>query len=323
MQWRHYDVDGHRNYFFEVPRVGVYMIDRDSEHSDWEVSFMAEGEDVAVEIGKADKIYEAQELAQAHLERSDEMKEQLVEQGAPYVPTGDPVMFPMTYLIYNVFGRYSFGDDDPLDALLKRRGSARRVVVVDMYPMELQRLEQTAEDILDDEDSIVAERRAAEALQAQLDDPNYMPVKPKVEHGRYFLNPGYAGEVESKKIGSIGDVNPIEYGGGVVFDTEYGPIIEYTYGLEDESDDANEMDVYQVSVARSVWDDLNWAYEMEIAEVTGIQLRKLVKMGKSKDVMDRVAAYEAAASVYGWHELDQYPVKLTAKELEQRWFEAE
>lgn len=135
-------------------------------------------------------------------------------------------------------------------------------------------------------------------------------------------------KVEVDRIGAIGDVDPIEYGGGLVFYTEHGPIIEYTHGLEgepdaDEDEDDVKMDVYQVYVASSVWDDLNWADEMEIAEVTGIQLRKLVKMGKSKDVMDRVAAYEAAASVYGWHELDQYPAKLTAKELEQRWFEAE
>src|SRR3989304_5806187 len=33
-------------------------------------------------------------------------------------------------------------------------------------------------------------------------------------------------------VGMLGDVNPIEYGGGVVVETEYGPMIEYTFGLE-------------------------------------------------------------------------------------------
>lgn len=38
-----------------------------------------------------------------------------------------------------------------------------------------------------------------------------------------------------RKLGSIGDVNPIEYGGGYVFeDKGQQPWIEYTYGLEDE-----------------------------------------------------------------------------------------
>jgi hypothetical protein len=189
MQWQHYDTDGARNYFSEIPRIGVYMIDRGSEYEDWEVSFMAEGDDIAVEIGKAGKIYEAQELAEEHWRSiTAPVGAEEIEDEDVYAPAGDPVMFPMTYITYNVFGRYALGDDDPMQVLLQRRGSAREIKVVDAYPSELKRLRETADDILDDPDSNAGEIRAAKALQQQLDDPNYQPPTQAVAHKRYYLN---------------------------------------------------------------------------------------------------------------------------------------
>jgi hypothetical protein len=84
-----------------------------------------------------------------------------------------------------------------------------------------------------------------------------------------------------KKLGAVGDVNPIEYGGGFVFGAPgQDPWIEYTYGLESEAPKGVRLNDTRVDT----WFERDRAH---------------------------VALY--------WDELDQYPLTLTAKELEKRW----
>ena len=198
MNWQHVDVSGSRQYFTEAEGVGGYTIDRMYPEEPWEVYFMPVGGDTEdlVAIGKREKIYDAKDLAEEHRRGQLEGPSQLEGLLEPevyeeageetYVPSGEPVMFPMTYVSYNVLSRYTMGETDPLEALLVRRGGKREVVVVDAFPAELDRMQEVSEDILEDPEN-PGERRAAEALSKQLHSPDYQVVAQKREPARYYL----------------------------------------------------------------------------------------------------------------------------------------
>lgn len=117
----------------------------------------------------------------------------------------------------------------------------------------------------------------------------------------------------------FGDVNPLEYGGGVVFATKDGYALERTGGLEDEGETPSHMTVYGVSIPEDVFAWYDWANADSIAETIGSDAATLAKLGRSKLVKDRVRAIEDIAGYHGWYELDQYPITLTLRELKKRW----
>jgi hypothetical protein len=125
-----------------------------------------------------------------------------------------------------------------------------------------------------------------------------------------------------RRVGSVGDVNPVDYGGGFVYklpgDPE--PYIEYVHGL-DGGDTEGRMTLYRDSIPADVFAHYNWAKVEEIARYIGADPDELRRLGASRKVMDRAYAVEAIASYHGWHELDQYPLELTEKELRRRWRE--
>jgi len=121
-----------------------------------------------------------------------------------------------------------------------------------------------------------------------------------------------------KIIDTIGDVNPIEHGGGVVVASdEGGYTIEYTAGTE--ATDGEVLDVFQVNVEAHVFDYHDWVDVTAIANFEGVSEDELLALGVSPHVMGRVAATQAIASYCGWFELDQYPLQVTEAELEDRW----
>ncbi len=75
----------------------------------------------------------------------------------------------ISYAAYNVFQRYWGGQGDPLYAVLSRRGDSVDWVTVDAMPREIDRLEETADEVVDDPDSTAGERRTAQAMLDQLD----------------------------------------------------------------------------------------------------------------------------------------------------------
>ena len=155
-------------------------------------------------------------------------------------------------------------------------------------------------------------------------------------HGRF---PGHLQraranpEVETGHVyGQIGDINPLDYSGGVVYQSGYGePVLEWTHGLEgiegvgpyDEDVEDVELEVYRVPVADDVIDDLNWMKEEDwdsVADSIGMPVDELKEHAKSDNVMARASVYEAIAGHYGWGELDTYPEKYKYSELEKTWF---
>lgn len=133
-------------------------------------------------------------------------------------------------------------------------------------------------------------------------------------------------------LGQIGDVNPIEYGGGPVWQDDGGEAhLAYTWGLETDHPDADPMgdvqdlklQVYVVSLESSgadfvSWYDwVNWA---DVARSIGMASAELRGYARSDDPMARASVAESIAGYYGWGELDPYPEAYTVGELERRWF---
>jgi hypothetical protein len=135
-----------------------------------------------------------------------------------------------------------------------------------------------------------------------------------------------------RKIGSIGDVNPIEYGGGYIFSDPGagGPWVEYYYGMEQELPDVQEdpEDVpnlpallYRVDLHRDAREFLSWYNWVDwdaVADSVG-QDEDAYRPSRLKTARDRALAVSDAAGYYSWAQFDQYPLQLTLGELMARW----
>lgn len=144
-----------------------------------------------------------------------------------------------------------------------------------------------------------------------------------------------------KKLGQIGDINPIEYGGGYVFTDEtgvYDPELEYIEPMPEPDTDAY---VYRVSLERYKLSSTGhlvpfkynptWPYPEDsyiewfdkdleqISSFAGITREELVTALCSDNAMARASACETLAQYFGWEEFDSYPLHLSESELEERY----
>lgn len=141
-----------------------------------------------------------------------------------------------------------------------------------------------------------------------------------------------------RKLGSVGDVNPIDYGGGYVFAVPGGgtPHLEYFEGLDsderaerlsyaddsDEKIDALKVKLYQVDLGKDAKDflsDHDWVDWEKVASSTGQDAANYTNPTKLRSAQARALVIQDAAGYYGWHEFDQYPVELTVGELKKLW----
>lgn len=137
----------------------------------------------------------------------------------------------------------------------------------------------------------------------------------------------------ARKLGSIGDVNPIDYGGGYIFSTPEsgGPHLEYFEGLDsderasrlfdDDEIDALKVELYRVDLGKDAEDflsDHDWIDWKDIARTTGQDISEYAP-GKLRSAHARARAAEDAASYHGWANFDSYPLQLTVGELKERW----
>lgn len=123
------------------------------------------------------------------------------------------------------------------------------------------------------------------------------------------------------EVGTIGDVNYLEYGGGPVLRTEHGYAVEWVEPPPDEIDFDSKRarwTVYRVDLDQEVPTllDVDAA-----AETSGMSARALRQQFLSNDPMTRASAYWTLASHYGWYELDQYPLSLKKAEVYRRYGE--
>jgi hypothetical protein len=140
-----------------------------------------------------------------------------------------------------------------------------------------------------------------------------------------------------RKLGSVGDVNPIDFGGGYIFSVPEsgGPHLEYFEGLDSDEraerlsydDDADEkidklkVRLYRVDLgkdARDFLSDHDWVDWADVARSTGGDAADY-EPGKLRTAQARALAVQDAAGYHGWYNFDSYPLELTVGELKERW----
>jgi len=130
-------------------------------------------------------------------------------------------------------------------------------------------------------------------------------------------------------VGNIGDVDPIQYGGGVVFEDEDGGYtLEYVYGADSDEDYGWEQNpdyehvVYRVGLESDLdsflrWND--WADLDAVADSVGATKDELLERARKGGAVGRAWLANEIAAHYGWQNLDEYPVKITERDLVKRW----
>jgi hypothetical protein len=120
--------------------------------------------------------------------------------------------------------------------------------------------------------------------------------------------------------GIIGDTNPIEHGGGVVYQEEdQSPEVLYFQGWEDE--DGPRVTVSRFSVEDDVLKDLTWADWDKVASFIGIETQALKEYATAPNVLARAQVYESVASYSGFINLDGEPRHMTLEQAEKEYGE--
>lgn len=133
--------------------------------------------------------------------------------------------------------------------------------------------------------------------------------------------------IMTRKLGTVGDVNPIEHGGGYIVKTDDGIHLEYFEGISDWPDSwdvdldapkwlAKKVTLHRVDLCidgEALMADLDWVDWNSVSTSCGYP------RGRLKTAQERANAVMDVAGHYGWHELDLYPLELTLGELIERW----
>lgn len=115
-------------------------------------------------------------------------------------------------------------------------------------------------------------------------------------------------------VARVGDVDPIEHGGGVIFESPEGELsLEYLRGIG-----GPERTVYQVPIPEDVLDFYNWIEVENISSFGGLLPSEIRKMSTGTP-QEKAGILMLVATYYGWSNLDSYPLKLSEREVEQRW----
>ena len=102
---------------------------------------------------------------------------------------------------------------------------------------------------------------------------------------------------ELKPVAVLGDVSPIEYGGGVLYEGPDGYELHYF----DVDEERNTVALYRFDVAADVAEDLSWVDDWEqIAETHGMEREELTHRLTSNDPRERAMVYVDVANYHGW-----------------------
>ncbi len=124
--------------------------------------------------------------------------------------------------------------------------------------------------------------------------------------------------MDKVKLGTIGDINPIEYGGGIVYKEYDSLCLEFTHGIEEDEKTAT---VYRIPIEEDIFDDLCWVDLEDVASCCGYEVEEIEAFGRDKDPVVRAQVLADIGGYYGFHELDYYPLVLSVDDLETRWEE--
>lgn len=120
-------------------------------------------------------------------------------------------------------------------------------------------------------------------------------------------------------VGTVGDINFPEYGGGEVYKNKEGEfILEYVEPPPDDIDfdDKNaRWEIFRVTLERGVPD----GSLKQVAKFADWRPSDLKAAFESDNPMDRAQAYNDWAAYYGWRSMDEYPLVLDKHEVESRY----
>ena len=108
---------------------------------------------------------------------------------------------------------------------------------------------------------------------------------------------------------------PAYDGGPILRGEDGGYSLEYI--LSPEGSDLKYWEVYQVDLDREPLP--NWVDAEGAAHSIGISASILKRRWRSKNVVERAHARVDVAGYHGWHNLDDYPLRLKKREVELRY----
>lgn len=110
-------------------------------------------------------------------------------------------------------------------------------------------------------------------------------------------------ENETKILGRIGDLNPVEHGGGVIRDCGHGPELLYfqPWGC------GVGVSVYSFPIEEDAISDLDWAEFENVASFMGMDKEEIEQAGRSENIVARAHVYESVGMYHGFINLDSYP----------------
>ena len=126
---------------------------------------------------------------------------------------------------------------------------------------------------------------------------------------------------DTKFHGIIGDMNPIEHDGGVVYQEgeDQSPEVLYFQGWTD--DEGPRVTVSTFCVEDNVLEDLTWVDWDSVASYIGMEVGELKGHAASDNVLARAQVYESVAGYCGFGELDSQPRELTLEQAEKEYGE--
>lgn len=144
---------------------------------------------------------------------------------------------------------------------------------------------------------------------------NQQVLVEEYEHPRY--GPSFMLQKHFPKIlGTLGDINPIDHGGGVVYLQDGHPQIVYFAPFEDQ------VSIYHVTIDTDETTNCDWADLDAVASYTGIDVQELRSTGSHPDPHVRAFFLEGLAGYYGWGELTAgYSETLSREAAEERYGE--
>lgn len=127
-----------------------------------------------------------------------------------------------------------------------------------------------------------------------------------------------------KKVGAVGDVNPVEYGGGVVCEDEtgvYAPEVEY-YDRDSDAE-YSKIRVYRFSADKctfvnGVLSDNRFHPDHPVWFADKLPDDTTPEQFCSEDTMTRARAWTEVGLYYGFDNLDNYPIYLAYNEAVKR-----
>lgn len=120
-------------------------------------------------------------------------------------------------------------------------------------------------------------------------------------------------------IGRVGDVNPIEYEGGIVYRHKGVSCVEY-YVPSPEDSQTQDIEVYEFEIEDHDW--IEWHY---VNKSCGCDYgpETFENLNERARILDAANALISAGFYYGMRNLDDYPLTLTPREAERRLRPAE